>query len=229
MLQDIVFTVVTPTETLSETITVKGYVDAINENPAEYADALDLINAMYDFGEYARKYFDSAAEIDPKIDVTTVDVAISDVVKAVKSGSVEGIQIYSSSLLFESNTTIRHYFKLTGNKAIDEFTFTLDDGTVLEATPKGNYYYVEVADISSHNLDKIRMVTVSDGVNEANFLYGPMTYAKIVIDRNLAVDADLVNALKAFYLYYSESKDYFDLMNKIEVTPGENEAPGKPW
>ncbi len=227
MLESITFTVTTPDAEITETVTVKGYVDDINGSDS-YKDSAALINAMYDFGEYARKYF-TGEDIAPKFDVTTATVTISDSVKAVKSGSVDGIQIYSSSLLFESNTSIRHYFKLTGDKAISDYTFTLDDGTVLDAEQKGDYYYVEVSDIPSHKLDKIRMVTVSDGTSDANYFYSPLTYAKIVIDRNLASDADLVNALKAFYLYFSESKAYYDFKNKVEVTPGENEAPGQIW
>ena len=65
MHDDITFTVEASDSSVSKTVSVKGYVDYINENSSEYADSIDLINALYDFGEYSRNYFSYGTDSTP--------------------------------------------------------------------------------------------------------------------------------------------------------------------
>lgn len=228
MHEDIEFSIKSSTSSEVATITVVDYVDYVNENSAQFADTIDLVNAMYDFGEYSRKYF-KGEEIDPKTDASELDVSITSVHKPIKAGSVTGLSIYSSSLLLESETTIRHYFKLAEGANIADYTFSLEDGTILVPETKDGYWYVDISNIPSHRLNKLRLLTVTKGSEIAKFLYSPLAYAKTVIERNSAKQIDLINALKSFYNYFVESKDYFDFINGVNVTPEENESEDQIW
>ncbi len=228
MHENITFTVETSGATETATVSVKTYVDYINENSGLFTDSVNLINAMYNYGEYSRAYF-TDADITPDPDLSNADVTISPAYSAVKVGKVSGIAIYSSSLLLESNTTLRHYFKLAEGASIDDYTFTVDGTTPLTPVKKDNYYYIDVKNILAHKLGELRVVTVSDGVQSAKFVYGPFSYVKAVLEDNLDSNRDLKLVVKALYNYYIESRKYFEFINKADIVTGDNESGFQIW
>ena len=213
MNEDIVFQI--GDETL--TVSVKDYVDIINSDKETYADDLDVVNAMFDYGEYARKYF-VGGEISPSIDVSVTDVEISDVHRPSKIGELEGINIYSSSLILDANTTIRHYFKVSEGHSISDYTFTLDGAISLTPVKKGNYYCVDIEGIPAHRIDTLSKVTVSKGEESVIIGFSPLSYAKTVLERNSANDYDLINLLKSFYNYSCKSEVYYSLNMEHDTT-----------
>jgi hypothetical protein len=64
-------------------------------------------------------------------------------------------------LVLGSETTIRIGFQLTGNKTIDEYTFTVD-GVEAEPVYKGGMYRLEVPNIAAHKLDEYHTFTCGD-------------------------------------------------------------------
>ncbi len=228
MHESITFTIELSDTTETETVSVKTYVDYINNNSALFADSINLINAMYNYGEYSRAYF-TGADITPAPDLSDAEISISSGYSPVKVGSVSGISIYSSSLLLESNTTLRHYFKLEEGASIEDYTFTVDGTTPLTPVQKGSYYYVDVENILAHKLGEMRVVTVSDGVQSAKFVYGPLSYVKKVIEDNLSFERPLALLVKALYNYYVESRDYFKLINAAPILPEDNESSYQIW
>lgn len=230
MNEDITFDIKSSSSSETATVSVKNYVDFVNRNKEDFADTIDLVNAMYDYGEYSRKYFsETEIEIKPSTDASAIDVSITSVHKPVKSGSVTGLTIYSSSLLLESETAMRHYFKLAEGASIDDYTFTLENGAILTPCEKDGYWYVDISNIPSHRLNKLRLLTVTKGDETAKFLFSPFAYIKSVVERNLASQTDLINTLKALYNYYIESSEYYDFVNGINVTPEENESEDQIW
>ena len=117
-------------------------------------------------------------------------------------GFEEGIKITSATLLLESGTTLRVYFKLTGDKTIDEYTFYVD-GVEVEPVQKNDRYYVELDNLAAKNLDK--MHTFSVGGLSLN--YGVMSYIHNIVFS--APSEAAVNAAKALYAYHVAMKAFF--------------------
>ena len=212
MHEDITFTVDALNTVESVTVSVKNYVDYINANSAEYADSIDLINAMYNYGEYSRKYC-LGADITPNPDLAQTELTLSSDYTPTTVGSAQGIRIYFSSLLLESNTTIRHYFKLDDGASIDDYTFTLD-GQSLVPTLKNGYYYVDITNIVAHKLGEMRTVEVSCGDETLKVIYSPLSYAKLVTDNAENRKDNLLTLVKALYNYYIESNEYAEYIER---------------
>lgn len=232
MHDDITFSVEAAGTSVTKTVSVKGYVDYINEHSGEYADSVALINALYDFGEYSRNYFGygiDTAPAAPYTDISATEITVSTNYTPVKVGNVSNVYLRSTSLLLESNTTVRHYFKLGGSVSINDLTFTLDGNIELTPKAKDGYYYVEIPNVLAHRLGEMRVVAVSDGTNTAKYAYSPISYVKLVLDSAATEKADLVNLSKSLYNYFNEARAYFKLINASEIVPEENESSTQIW
>lgn len=204
---------------------VKTYADYIlnnTENNAEYAKAAPMIKAMLNYGGYVQKQFGhntgslanaglySASE-DPVL-VGTVPALTAHAFTA-PSKNV-GVKYYGTSLLLNSETTIRHYFTFTEGEDIAEirekYEFKLADGTVLTPIMRGGMIYIDIKDISAADLDVKYDVTVTNKTTLEifTFSYSALSYAKYVLDYALA-GTNLVNVIKAMYFYNEAANSYF--------------------
>jgi hypothetical protein len=191
------------------TYSVDQYVqDSSASTDTEVLNAKDLINTMSGYGAYAESYFDSkvlstTAEMQEKVNAVTGSSLSA--YAAVESGSQAGLNYIGSSLILESETSIRHYFQLEGEHNISEYTFTLDGNTVLNSVKKGDYYYVQIPNITADNLDT--MYTVS--VGGFSIKYAALSYAYSALTNNNSVaTTQLQDLLKALYLYNQEADKY---------------------
>ncbi|MBR6633844.1 MAG: leucine-rich repeat protein [Clostridia bacterium] len=216
------------TEDMSETITrsVKDYVDYANENKEDYPECIDLINEMYNYGEYSRLYFDGA-EITPNPDMSSVNVTIGDKYAHSVSGSISGIRHRGTSLLLESNTTLRHYFALSGDSQITDYTFTIN-GITIAPVEKDGVYYVEVKNIVAKDLGKLYKAVVSNATESLTITYSPLSYAKLSIEKYAESDPELALLSKALYRYYEAAYKYFGDSNQ-DIIPDENETDITIW
>ncbi|MBE6650348.1 MAG: leucine-rich repeat domain-containing protein [Ruminococcaceae bacterium] len=226
MNQPITLIITTPNVTESITRTVKDYVDYVNENPADYASCITLINEMYNYGEYSRSYFEKA-EITPNPDLSNVEVTISNSYTPIKKGNVSGITLNSSSLLLESNTTVRHYFKLADGASISDYTFTVN-GARVTPVEKDGLYYIEVNNIIARSLGKLDKTVVSSATESMTITYSPLSYVKLALENRAESDPALANLVKALYKYYVAASDYFaDITDEVE--PSEDESKPSIW
>ena len=109
-----------------------------------------------------------------------------------------GIVVSNVSLLLESTTTIRFYFRLDGTRSIDEYTFYVDGVKTVPVRSGDNQYYVDKVNVAAKDLD--RMVTVTVGGLTVN--YCGMSYVRQVAVRYPNYySAALVNVAKALYAY----------------------------
>ena len=173
---------------------VEEYIQYIRENSSEFDEkTINLVNAMANYGDYARAYFNNEkVNASAEMDAVTADT-LSDYEKQTKGELPEGITYYGSSLLLESNTTIRHYFKAADGTDVSAYGFIEKDG----------YYYKEITGISADKLGMAQNVTVGG----FTISYSPLSYAYTVLKSD-STDESLKNLVKALYLYEQAAEAY---------------------
>ena len=111
-----------------------------------------------------------------------------------KSGTLpDGITYYGSSLLLESETTVRHYFKVAEGTDLTGYDLIEKDG----------YYYTEDRNIPAGSLGVTRTGTVGG----CGIAYSPMCYARAVLGSDSA-NQNLKTLMKALYLYDAAAQAY---------------------
>ena len=117
-----------------------------------------------------------------------------------------GIQFYGSSLTVETNTIMRHYFKLNSG-SVNDYVFLLDGE---EVTPRQNGEYLDIAlsGIAAAQLDTSHTIRILDGDREIFHTdYCALSYCWDTL--NYTSDEDLLNLVKAIYLYNQTANEYF--------------------
>ena len=112
-----------------------------------------------------------------------------------------------TSLLLNSNTTLRFFF--TTKLAPEEITVTYE-GEALTIHSRDGRYYVDIDDISAQNLDMEFTVTLSDGEETADITYSPLSYC-VSVKNNIygAYNEAMLNVVTALYLYNCAANAYF--------------------
>lgn len=173
---------------------VEDYIQYIRENSTGFDEkTLSLVEAMEEYGIYAEAYFNNEkVNASPEMDAVTADT-LAGHEKQTSGELPEGITYYGSSLLLESNTTMRHYFKAVDGTDVSEYGFIEKDG----------YYYKEISDISAGKLGTAQNIAVGD----YTISYSPMSYAYSVLN-NDSTDESLKDLVKALYLYKQAAEAY---------------------
>ena len=112
------------------------------------------------------------------------------------TGSVEGITFYGATLLFESQTAVRYYFRASGD--ITRYTFAAD-GVQLEPAEKNGLWYVQVSGIAPQELDAQLTVSVSLAGQSLSVSYSPMNY---IVRKGTGSASALTALLQAMYNYH---------------------------
>ena len=174
---------------------VADYIQYIRDNPTEFDEkTLSLVNAMAGYGDYAKAYFNNEnLDANTEMDAVTADTLAS-FDKQISGDLPEGITYYGSSLLLESNTTMRHYFKVAEGTDVSALSFS---------GSKGNYYYIDIPNISAENLGTIQNVAIGN----CTISYSPMSYAYAVLSSKNTSES-LKNLVKSLYLYEQAAEAY---------------------
>ena len=174
---------------------VADYIQYIRDNPTEFDEkTLSLVNAMAGYGDYAKAYFNNEnLDANTEMDAVTADTLAS-FDKQISGDLPEGITYYGSSLLLESNTTMRHYFKVAEGTDVSALSFS---------GSKGNYYYIDISNISAEKLGTIQNVTIGN----CTISYSPMSYAYAVLSSKNTSES-LKNLVKSLYLYEQAAEAY---------------------
>ena len=174
---------------------VADYIQYIRDNPTEFDEkTLSLVNAMAGYGDYAKAYFNNEnLDANTEMDAVTADTLAS-FDKQISGDLPEGITYYGSSLLLESNTTMRHYFKVAEGTDVSALSFS---------GSKGNCYYIDIPNISAEKLGTIQNVTIGN----CTISYSPMSYAYAVLSSKNTSES-LKNLVKSLYLYEQAAEAY---------------------
>jgi uncharacterized repeat protein (TIGR02543 family) len=176
------------------------------ENMIAKTEDNELYKAMLNYGAACQVLFDYNAADLANVNLDEADKVLADVDASEYAHSItgfeEGIRVHSATLLLESNTTLRVYFKLTGDKTIDEYTFYVD-GVEVQPVQKNDRYYIELPDLAAKNLDQMHEFSVGG----LTLNYGVMSYIyNIAFNSNNEAAVDVV---KALYAYHVAAKAYF--------------------
>lgn len=174
---------------------VAEYAGYIKANSSDFDDKTKkIVDEMTNYGNYAKAYFDGT-ELDETEEMKQVTAENLSAYTMKSTGTLsKGITYYGSSLLLESETTLRHYFKVAEGTDVSVYKFSGN---------KGNYYYIDITDISADRLDDV-CDTKTGGYTVT---YCPMSYAYAVLSSDKANDS-LKNVVKALYLYNQAANAY---------------------
>ena len=185
-------------------ISVAAYCNWVVANYQE-VNTVKLMEAILNYGASAQQLFDyrtdalaNAALGDPAKVLAKVDAAAY---AHSLTGTEAGIRVASYTLVLESETTIRCYFQLTGSKAIDQYTFTVD-GVEVEPVFKDGRYYIEKTDIPAHLLDEMYVFTCG-GIT---IRYSALSYVNQVM--NHYTEGAAFNTASALYAYAKAAEAY---------------------
>ncbi len=176
----------------------------LGNNPDEKTAA--LMKAMLNYGAAAQVLFDYKTEELANAGLDDADKVLAEVDASAwahtKSGSVEGITVNSATLLLDSETTIRIYFTLTGEKTIDEYTFTVD-GQEVTPVEKGGRYYISYSNIAAHKLGDMHTFCI-DGFT---LTYSGLSYVNVLLNDANSTPA-AIDMAKALFAYYEAAAAY---------------------
>jgi len=123
---------------------------------------VNLMKAMLNYGAAAQKMMNYKTDNLANKSLSDADKVLTAVdatqYKHSITGTEDGIKPVEALLVLGSETTIRVGFQLTGDKSIEEYTFTVD-GVEVEPVLKGGKYVLEVPNIAAHRLDEYHTFT----------------------------------------------------------------------
>lgn len=190
----------------SKTLSIKYYADYVINNSVKQS-FVNLMKAMLNYGAAAQVNFGYDTNHLVNADMTEADRTLPASLNVggyahTWSGEENGIEITSASLLLQSETKIRIYFKVKSGYQISDFTFTID---ATEVTPvqSGDEYYIEKANVAAKDLDT--MYTFRLGNRQ--LVYCGLSYVNQVL--TYSKDDKLINLAKALYCYNQAANAYF--------------------
>ena len=171
---------------------------------------MDVMMAYCYYSQQACTYDTSARavsldEIDPSVIADVTADAVNDYTIQL-DGAVEGLSFYGTSLIVNSETTYRLYFKLEDGASADDYSFQVN-GTDVTAQVKGSYLFVDVVGIVAKNLNKTVTVTVTKGESALTIASAPLSYVRNAL--NGSQDEKTLNVAKAVFRYWQTAATYF--------------------
>lgn len=233
------FTCRVPAKKMTDTITAQFYVNGepcseaykysveayakeiINGDLAVYSEkAKNLAESMLHYGAYSQRYFSYntgklANRSLEAVDLSSVTAeSFADFVKANK-GELEGIgSNMGSSLVLESETTLKLYFKPEQGVSKTNLRFAYDGEELKtsEAVVGSNTWIcIPITNIAAHKLADTIEITVSDITDSSKsgiLRYSALTYGYNVLKNAASYSEELQNLVKALYFYSQTAAAY---------------------
>lgn len=235
------FTYQVPAKRMADTITIRFYVngmpcpDTYEYSVAQYAKALvngngykdtdkQMAAAMLHYGAYSQKYFNHNVEnladkdlpASYTFDIASVTAGSFTSLVSSNVKNIEGLgKILGSSLILESETTLRLYFKPATGTAIDALTFTRTVNgknevlnTVKTKIEDEDCLCIDIPNIAAHELKDTLQLAVSNGSTNGTLKYSTLTYGANVLNNSSMYNENLVNLVQALYLYSETARSY---------------------
>lgn len=195
---------------------VQDYAQTVLANPSKYDSKnpeklTALVKEMLNYGSKAQGVFQGQMKGTEKYDIpddyVMATVEASDIQAAIVRANPgktatdmstvvpeSGASYYTTSLIFLSESTLRHYFKIPKGSANDN---------AYDGNQEQYYYWVEKTDIPAAELDTLQKFKV----NDVTFYYSALDYAKAVVESNMS--GSVKQLAKALYLYNQAANAYF--------------------
>lgn len=156
---------------------------------AEFIKALNLIEKLETYTEYADNYFNKGS-LDAFETVNKLDADAS-----TKTGALEGAELYATSLLLEDKITIRHYFKVDDLDAYNaKYTCNIPYGE------KDGFIYYDIEDIPAQDMGELQTLTIKDTEGTAfEIKYSVANYIALASEDSDTRLASLMNTMSEYY------------------------------
>lgn len=188
------------------TYSVKEYADYLIEHADERDDlapAVPLVKAMLNYGGYSQVYFDKNPGTLANAGLTDAEKTLGDpeinIADPIISNLPEGATFEGATLSLKSETSLSLNFKSS-----TDLEFSCDGYTVESAT-SGGYQIARIRGIKAKHIGDILTLKVNG--NES-ISYSPLNYCKNASDGG-SDDENLINIVKALYLYWQAANAYF--------------------
>ena len=129
-------------------------------------------------------------EATEEMNQVTADT-LADAMPTISGELPEGITYYGSSLLLESGTVVRHYFRVANDADVSAYGFTGN---------KDHYYYMDLSAVPG-------TATGACVIGGYTLSYDPMCYVRAVLTSQKSTDS-LKLVAKALYLYRQAAEAY---------------------
>lgn len=193
----------------------REYGMVIINDPSRSADLVTLAKEMLNYGAQAQLVFNVMT--DDLANKYVEDYAMADVTADMISEVIPdksdmranigkyGLQYIGTSVVYLSETSLRHYYKVVDTDTFDQYKDGVSGFTYGE---KATTIYFEKKDISAQRLDETQTFTI--GSDSYNFT--ALDYAKLVLSSD-ATNTNEKNLAKATYLYNRAADVYFSNHN----------------
>lgn len=190
--------------------TVKQYADIIianEQNNPEFAKFKPVAEAMLVYGAWAQKNFNYntgslPAEVSQLTDITAETLAAF----AKAQQGTANVKLYGATLTFETETVMRLFF----NCPAEQLSVTMGGQPLQVTQDESGLCYVAITDIAAKDLDTEYTVTINDGTETADIRYCPLSVCYNILKAEAGTYTnELINTVKAFYLYNQAANVYF--------------------
>ena len=190
---------------------VEDYTNtSLNSDRDQSIKVRPLIKSLLNYGGYSQALFnynlDDMAyknvkdELAQSMNEVTVD-QLSEY-KVVSSGKQSGVSEIGLSLVLDSATSLRYYFKIDSSIKLSKLDIKIDDKDC-EVMKDSIGYYIELTSIRSNEFNQVHTFKIGDRTlkcSALSYVYSSLKNAK---------NQKGMMASKALYLYWKESKAYF--------------------
>lgn len=169
-----------------------------SQDAEKFVKAKDVVTEMLNYGEAAKQFFKEGGKVDDLSDDKQVNVEKLEQFIPEASGEdtlEENVSYVGSSLILDSDTYIRHYFKTDAE--------TAESLVLTESKSNKGFYYRQSDGIKADDLG----VPVSEMIGDYTISYSPMSYVYTVMN-DATADQNLKNLVSNLYNYYIAAKAY---------------------
>ncbi len=168
------------------------------ENMGGESELKDLLESLNAYADYANAYF-NGEEVSDEVDLSNVTFEEN---VATVNGTQEGVTLYGATLVLESDTLVRIYFK-SSQEVVNSLVCTVDgNATTVKYDEVNKLYYIEKAVAAKDLANNVTFV-----IGDMSVSYGAFTYAYSNVDTS---DIGLINLLKVMKLYNECAIAYFN-------------------
>lgn len=195
---------------------VRDYANIILSDPVTYGKEQNIVKAMLTYGGAAQRHFGNYEPQSPvygacaDLGISYTGPALETVNAFAKPAPLSGLSYFGSSVVLDSLTVQRHYFRLTGG-TISDYAFTVDDEPVTpELHTDSGLYYIETRGVSALRLyDELEISAVStkDAAQRMDFKYSALDYIRLGVENGRLKDT-AAEAAKALGWLALEAKNY---------------------
>ena len=198
----------TPTKTVKTSI--KEYCDVIRNDPVTYGEkAVDLVEAMLNYGGYTQLYFNHHTDdlANQDLDLPLKEPTLGSEYTPSKEGECTGLTLRATRAMLTTTTDLRHYFKFSGDE--DDYTFTIGDKE-LEVEEDVSGKYVAVKSIRAKDLDKMTTMVVTNTKDQTRMTirYSAFSNIKQVL-ASPSSRKESKDMMTAMYWYGIAAQNYF--------------------